>query len=92
MIVTAAVERAVACSVCFGDPSSPMVQGVGMGILVLLGFIGTVLIGIVSVSGYWIVRARRMSARLNCGARSDAPGARGAESAPRSDDTGQRVE
>lgn len=33
-----------ACTVCFGDPNSPLTQGIGLGIWVLMGFIGAVLI------------------------------------------------
>ena len=31
---------AQACSVCFGDPNSPLVKGAAMGVLVLAGVIG----------------------------------------------------
>ena len=49
-----------ACSVCFGDPESPMTKGMAAGILVLLGFIGTVLAGI---SAFFIYVIRRPEAR-----------------------------
>lgn len=32
------------CSVCFGDPTSPMTQGYNLGILTLLGVIGAMLV------------------------------------------------
>ena len=31
------------CAVCYGNPESPMAQGMNMGILTLMGFIGFVL-------------------------------------------------
>ena len=45
--VTAAVvlipDLALACSVCYGDPESPLTKGLEMGVFVLLGVIGAVL-------------------------------------------------
>jgi hypothetical protein len=52
----------LACAVCFGDPNSPLTQGAKAGILVLLGFIGTVLGGIVAVTLFWIRRAKMLEA------------------------------
>lgn len=34
----------LACAVCYGDPSSPLVQGANMGVLFLLGVIVTLLV------------------------------------------------
>jgi len=53
---------ASACSVCFGDPDSPMVKGAAAGILVLGGVVYTLLAGILGITIFWIVRARRLSA------------------------------
>ena len=39
-------QTALACSVCYGDPNSPMTKGVEAGVLVLLGVVGTVLTGL----------------------------------------------
>ena len=36
-------SEAFACSVCFGDPNSPMIKGLAWGVWVLMGFIGGVL-------------------------------------------------
>jgi len=47
-----------ACSVCFGDPNSPMTHGAKAGVTVLLGFVGVVLGGILAVTVFWIRRAR----------------------------------
>ena len=35
---------AEACTVCFGDPNSPLTQSVGWGVWTLIGFIGVVLV------------------------------------------------
>ena len=53
-------QPALACSVCFGDPNSQMTQGVQAGVLVLLGVIGTVLLGLASLLIFWARRAARM--------------------------------
>ncbi len=55
-------DRAIACSVCFGDPNSPLVQGARAGILALAGLVYLVLIAIAAVAGVWTVRARRLAA------------------------------
>jgi hypothetical protein len=47
-----------ACSVCFGDPNSPMTHAAKAGVAVLLGIVGLVLCGIFAVAIYWIKRAR----------------------------------
>ena len=57
---------AEACSVCFGDPNSPMVQGMKYGILALLGCIGTLLFGFASLFLYWMRRSKQF--HLNEGA------------------------
>jgi len=54
-------EPASACSVCYGEPGSPMVQGVQAGVLVLLGVVGTVLTGLGSLLIFWMRRASRLS-------------------------------
>ena len=36
------------CAVCYGNPEDPMAQGMNMGILTLMGFIGFVLIMVLS--------------------------------------------
>ena len=56
-----AVQPAVACSVCFGDPDSPMAKGAVMGVLVLGGFIGFVLLGIAGTGLFWIHRSRKLA-------------------------------
>jgi hypothetical protein len=52
------VQSLWACSVCFGDPNSPIVHGAKAGVAVLLGIVLFVVGGIVAVAIYWIRRAR----------------------------------
>lgn len=47
-----------ACSVCFGDPSSPWAKALGLGILALLGVVLLVLGGIVAFFVFMAKRAR----------------------------------
>lgn len=49
-----------ACSVCFGDPSSPMTKGLKVGILMLLFVIAGVLAAIGSVAFTWSRRAKAL--------------------------------
>ena len=53
-------SRVLACATCYGASDSPMAQGMNWGILVLLGFIGAVLTGIVA----FFIHVGRNSARL----------------------------
>jgi hypothetical protein len=52
---------AYACSVCFGDPSTPQNKAMKVGIFVLLGFIGSVLAGFGGLFMYWMSRSRRLA-------------------------------
>lgn len=52
---------AYACSVCFGDPNSPLVKGAVMGVLVLGGVIGFVLTGVAGTCLFWLHRSRRLA-------------------------------
>ncbi|MFQ5591075.1 MAG: hypothetical protein ACE5HE_07935 [Phycisphaerae bacterium] len=52
-------RQAFACSVCFGDPESPMAKGAAAGVLVLAGFIGFVLLGVAGAGLFWVHRSRR---------------------------------
>ena len=49
-------DLALACGVCYGDPDSPMTEGMNNGILVLLGFVGIVQVGFVAL--FWNFRKR----------------------------------
>jgi hypothetical protein len=50
-------QPALACPVCFGDPSSSMGQGVQAGVWVLLGVVGAVLAGLLALVIFWMRRA-----------------------------------
>ncbi len=53
-------QSAMACPVCFGDPSSPLTKGASNGILFLLAIVALVQIGFVALFvGFWR-RARAM--------------------------------
>ncbi|MCH7869066.1 MAG: hypothetical protein IH881_15325 [Myxococcales bacterium] len=53
-------QSAMACSVCYGDPNSPMTKGVQAGVLVLLGVVGTVLLLLASLLLFWIRRSAEL--------------------------------
>lgn len=57
--VIALPRPASACSVCFGDPTSPAAQGMAMGVLALLAIVLVVLGGF---AAFFIYLARRASA------------------------------
>ncbi|NBY19298.1 hypothetical protein EBQ74_03430 [bacterium] len=50
-------ETSLACSVCLGDPNSPMVKSVNAGVWFLLAVISTVLVGFGSLFLFWRKRA-----------------------------------
>jgi hypothetical protein len=63
LVCVAAISTAqpvMACSVCYGDPNSPMTKGVEAGVLVLLGVVGTVLLLLASLLLFWMRRAARL--------------------------------
>ncbi len=53
-------QSAMACPVCFGDPSSPLTKGASNGILFLLAIVGLVQIGFVALFVSFWRRARAM--------------------------------
>lgn len=53
-------EAARACSVCFGDPESPMAKGALAGVAVLGGVVACVLMGIGCTGLFWLHRGRRL--------------------------------
>lgn len=52
-------QAALGCAVCYGASDSPLAQGMNWGIMVLLGFIGSVLAG---VSLFFVHVLRRAAA------------------------------
>jgi hypothetical protein len=61
LALIAAPSAAQACSVCFGDPDSPMAKGAVAGVAIMVGFIGFVLFGIAGTACFWMVRCRRIA-------------------------------
>lgn len=55
-----ASSKALACATCYGASDSPLAQGMNWGIMVLLGFVGMVMTGIVA----FFVHVGRNSARM----------------------------
>jgi hypothetical protein len=47
-LAVVASSPAFACATCYGASDSPLAQGMNWGILVLLGFVGAVMTGIVA--------------------------------------------
>ena len=58
--VIVSAQPAMACSVCYGDPNSPLSHGAQAGMLVLLGVIGVVLTGLASLLLFWMRRAANL--------------------------------
>jgi hypothetical protein len=58
VVLLVPTQQLWACSVCFGDPNSPIVHGAKAGVAVLLGIVGAVICGIAGVAIYWVRRAR----------------------------------
>lgn len=54
-------ERILACSVCFGDPTSPLVQGAKNGVLFLAALIYVVLFAMAGVAFVWFRRAQALA-------------------------------
>ena len=50
-------QPVIACSVCYGDPASPLTKGVEAGVLVLLAVVGGVLLLLGSLLLFWMRRA-----------------------------------
>jgi len=60
-LAVAASSRAFACATCYGASDSPLAQGMNWGIMVLLGFVGAVMTGIVA----FFVHVGRNSAKMS---------------------------
>jgi hypothetical protein len=54
-----AAQPAAACQACFGDPNDPETKGVSQAVFFLLGVIGLVQVGFVSL--FWQFRQRAKS-------------------------------
>ncbi|MCW5551380.1 MAG: hypothetical protein KIS67_04355 [Verrucomicrobiae bacterium] len=51
-----------ACTICYGDPESPLSRGLTLGISVLLGMVGMVLAGVVAFFVYLARKAASVRA------------------------------
>ncbi len=61
LVLVAGSQALQACSVCFGDPDSPMTKAASAGVLFLAVVIYGVLFSFAGVTVFWVVRARRLS-------------------------------
>lgn len=50
---------AEACSVCYGDPQSPLTEGAQQGVLTMLIITYTLMIAMMTMFGFVVVRAKR---------------------------------
>ena len=55
-------QTALACAACYGASDSPLAKGMNMGILFLLGVIGSVLVGITAFFVFVARNAARLAA------------------------------
>ena len=53
-------KSVLACSACFGDPTSPLTKGLKMGIVFMLVVVVGVLTGIASIAFSWSRRAKAL--------------------------------
>ncbi len=61
VVLLLSTDEAWACASCFGDPESAMAKGVVAGVLVLVGVVGTVMLGVAGTSLRWMQRGRRLA-------------------------------
>ena len=61
MILIAYQQPSLACSVCYGDPASPLSKGAKFGAMALIGFISGVLFAIALIGRTWAKRARALN-------------------------------
>jgi hypothetical protein len=61
LLIVAAPRAALACPVCFGQNDSPLASAINMGIIVMLGFIVSVLGGFAAFIIYLARRARQFA-------------------------------
>lgn len=55
-------SEAEACSVCYGDPGSPMVTGARNGVLFLAATVYALLMLVIAVVVSWAIRAKKLDA------------------------------
>lgn len=57
-------KASLACSVCFGDPTSSLSKGINAGVIVLVLFIGSVLGAIAGIAFTWNKKAKNIPPQL----------------------------
>lgn len=66
LLLAVAASAASACAVCSTNGENPkLAESANLSVLVMIGFVAAVLTGIVSVGGFWYVRAKRLSSAVN---------------------------
>ena len=60
--MSGALAGLLGCSVCFGDPTSPLTKGAEAGVWVMIGIIGFVLVSIAGIAVFWTQRAKMLDA------------------------------
>jgi len=65
LLLRAIESESFGCSVCFGDPASPMAKGALMGVLTLGGIITTVLVMIAGTGAFWLHRSMKLTRSSN---------------------------
>ena len=61
MVILWVPTNAQACAVCYGAADDPMVKGMNSAIFFLLGAIGSILLGVISLTIYFARRAKRLN-------------------------------
>jgi hypothetical protein len=61
MVILWFPNNAQACAVCYGAADDPMVKGMNFAIFFLLGAIGSILLGVISLTIYFARRAKRVN-------------------------------
>ena len=61
MVILWLPTNAQACAVCYGATDDPMVKGMNSAIFFLLGAIGSILLGVISLTIYFARRAKRVN-------------------------------
>ena len=61
MVILWLPTNAQACAVCYGAADDPMVKGMNSAIFFLLGVIGSILLGVITLIIYFSRRAKRVN-------------------------------
>lgn len=61
MVILWLPTNAQACAVCYGAADDPMVKGMNSAIFFLLGTIGSILLGVIAVTIYFVRRSKHLN-------------------------------